>query len=113
MEILTILYTVSGFIVAAAYLPQIVRLLGDDTGASAMSLIALSVFSVCTVIGFAYACLVNGDIFMMLDYGLCSIGEVAVLILASIRRLQYSTTPLNQAIFSLIPAPISRFATRL
>jgi len=113
MDILTILYTVSGFVVAAAFIPQIIKLLDDDTGAGAMSLLALAIFANCTLIGFLYACFNNGDVFMMLDYGLCATGEFSVLFLASIRRFQHSNHYAAGVFFSLLPRPVIQFANRI
>lgn len=113
MDILTILYTISGFVVAAGFIPQIVKLLSDDSEAAAMSLTALAIFSVCTIIGFLYACINNGDVFMMLDYGLCSLGETTVLLLAFIRRYQNSTHLVHRILISLMPQSVVAYANRI
>jgi len=78
-----------------------------------MSLAALFVFTVCTGIGFTYAVVKTGDFFIMLDYGLCMVGEAATLILASIRRLQLSPHRSSQFIYKLIPSTLTTITNRI
>ncbi len=88
MDILTILYTATGFIFGIAYVPQIITLLKDTSGAAAINLTTAFLFTVCSTISCAYAVVNNGDLYFVFGTAVCTIGNITVLVLALLRRWQ-------------------------
>jgi lipid-A-disaccharide synthase-like uncharacterized protein len=87
MDTITFLYTVSGFIFGAAFIPQIKTLLHDKTGAVSISISTWIMFTLCSMITLLYAFTHNGDGYFIFCTAVCVIGNTCVLTLASFRRL--------------------------
>ncbi len=90
MDILTGLYSISGLIFGAAFVPQIVTLIKDRSGAASISLSTWIVFAVCSVISLLYACTHNGDVYFIFCSSVGVAGNLAVLMLAMMRRMQFA-----------------------
>lgn len=98
MDILTTLYMATGFIFAVGFIPQIITLIRDQSGAVSINITTYFTFTLCSIISFLYAWLNNGDVYFMLGTGLCTIGNSVVTGLAIAKRLQFSqqtTHPLS------------------
>lgn len=87
MDLLTILYTISGLVFGMAFVPQIRTLLTDTSGAVAINLSTWVMFSLCSAVTLIYACLHNGDMYFIFCSAICLIGNIVVLTLASLRRV--------------------------
>ena len=81
-----VLYSVAGPLGALAYLPQIVTLFKDQSGAKSTSLITWFMWVVALTITTVYAGLVNGDSNFLLASGSSLTGTVLVFLLASFKR---------------------------
>lgn len=80
------LYVLTGPLLTAAYIPQLIALWHDNTRARALSLLTWATWSLALAITVAYAALVNHDTLFFLT-SLCScIGCIAVFLLACIKR---------------------------
>ena len=80
------LYVLTGPLLTFAYIPQLVALWRDDTGARALSLVTWAAWSLALLITAAYAALINHDTLFFLT-SLCScIGCVCVFLLACVKR---------------------------
>lgn len=88
MDTLTFLYTATGFIFGAAFVPQIITLLRDTSGAAAINLLTAATFTICTAISLAYAIVNNGDVYFMFGTAVCMLGNLTVFVLAALRRWQ-------------------------
>jgi uncharacterized protein with PQ loop repeat len=87
MDLLSTLYVAAGIVFAMAFVPQIMRLIRDTTGAASLSLSAWAMFSACNAVTLLYAVFHNGNPYFILCTALCTAGNMAVFTLASVRRL--------------------------
>jgi hypothetical protein len=87
MDIITLLYTLSGVMFGAAFIPQIKTLLHDKTGAVSISISTWMMFTVCSMITLLYAFTHNGDGYFIFCTVVCVIGNTCVLTLATFRRV--------------------------
>jgi lipid-A-disaccharide synthase-like uncharacterized protein len=90
-DTITMLYTSNGLIFGAAFLPQILALIKDKSGSVSVNLATWGLFSLCSLVTMAYACLHNGDSHFIFCSCVAMIGNVSVLSLGAMRRLQYAT----------------------
>ena len=88
MDLLTVLYTISGLIFGLAFLPQIMTLLKDTTHAASLNLSTWSMFSSCNAIQVAYAVQNNGDPYLVICASICMLGNISVLGLGIWRKTQ-------------------------
>lgn len=95
MDTLTLLYTATGFVGAAAFVPQIVTLIKDKSGAVAINLGTYSVFTLTTLISFLYAWQNNGDLYFTLVSGVFVLGNATVFSLALKRRMELRGVPIQ------------------
>lgn len=86
MDTLTFLYTATGFFTGAAFVPQIIALLKDRSGAEAVSLSSVFMFTLCSVVVCAYALVNNGDVYFVFGTAVCTVGNIAVFTLAAWRK---------------------------
>ena len=93
MDILTVLYSASGLVFGIAFVPQIVRLAKDRSGAASISLSMWLVFAFCSSISLAYACAHNGDVYFIFCSSIGVVGNLTVLFLAALRRIQILAHP--------------------
>ena len=70
-------------------MPQLRRLARDQTGAASISLVSWDMFSACNAITLAYAISHTGDHLFILCSILCTLANLAVFLMASIRRMQF------------------------
>lgn len=90
MDTITMLYSANGLVFGAAFLPQIVTLVRDKSGALAMNLATWALFSACSMITFLYACTHNGDNHFIFCSAIGTFGNTSILLLGGLRRLQYA-----------------------
>ncbi len=93
------LYSANGMVFGAAFLPQIYALIKDKSGAISVNLATWSLFSTCSLITFAYAYSHNGDGHFIFCSAIGTIGNLSVLMLGTIRRLQYAVIPKRHATY--------------
>ena len=86
MSIIQILYLAAGIIFSAAFVPQIIRLYRDTTGAASVSLLTWGLFSACNIITLLYAAQANHDGNFILTATLGTIGNLSVFGMALWRR---------------------------
>lgn len=89
-DTITMLYTSNGLIFGAAFLPQILSLIKDKSGAVTVNLATWGLFTLCSLVTLTYACLHNGDHHFIFCSIIAMIGNFSVLSLAAARRLQYA-----------------------
>ncbi len=102
MDILTLAYSISGLVFGAAFIPQIITLIKDRTGAASVNLSTFTLFSLCSIISTVYAIVKVGDGFLIFCTGICTLGNIIVLLLACLRRYQVYATNANT---SPLPLP--------
>ncbi len=90
MDTVTLLYTSNGMVFGAAFLPQIVTLIKDRSGAVSMNLATWGLFTLCSLITLVYACTHNGDNHFIFCSAIGTLGNTMIFMLGSLRRLQYS-----------------------
>ncbi|HEU5046237.1 MAG TPA: hypothetical protein VFT64_00165 [Rickettsiales bacterium] len=90
MDAITTLYSANGLIFGAAFLPQIVTLIKDKSGALTMNLATWSLFSACSLVTFIYACTHNGDHHFIFCSAIGTFGNTSILLLGTMRRMQYA-----------------------
>lgn len=90
-DAITMLYTSNGIIFGAAFLPQILALIKDKSGSVSVNLATWGMFSLCSLVTMAYACLHNGDHHFIFCSSIALIGNFSVLLLGAMRRMQYAT----------------------
>jgi lipid-A-disaccharide synthase-like uncharacterized protein len=94
MDILSILYSVSGLIFGAAFVPQILTLARDHSGAVSTSISTWLVFSLCNLVSLSYACTHSHDVCFIFCTTVGAMGNITVLVLACLRRIQFKVSPL-------------------
>lgn len=87
--VLTVLYGVSGSVVIAAYLSQVLSAWADKRGARAVSMMAWVAWCSESLIEFSYALVVARDVTFSLVSAGHLLGCVSVLGVATLRRWQY------------------------
>lgn len=90
---LELVYLLSGIVFGLAYIPQIITLWHDRTGAVAMSISSRAIYAACNLIGLIYAVIINGDIYFVLFSFIATLGCLAILLLAVMRRLELHYLP--------------------
>lgn len=90
MDTITLLYSANGLIFGAAFLPQIMTLIKDKSGAASTTLSTWCMFSVCSLVTLIYACTHNGDSHFIFCSAIGTIGNISILMLGGIRRMQYA-----------------------
>ncbi|MFZ4124786.1 MAG: hypothetical protein ACOYJ2_01780 [Rickettsiales bacterium] len=86
MDILTTLYVAAGMGFAIAFIPQIITLWRDKTGAASINLSTWAMFAACSAITLLYAIFKTDDPYFMFCASLGVIGNSVVLLLALSRR---------------------------
>lgn len=89
-DTITMLYTSNGIIFGAAFLPQILSLIRDKSGAVSVNLATWGLFTVCSLVTLAYACMHNGDNHFIFCSCVAMLGNLSVLSLGAMRRFQYA-----------------------
>jgi hypothetical protein len=89
MDLITILYSFSGLVFGFAFFPQIATLVKDKSGAASMSLSTWAIFTACSIITFLYAC-THGDKQFIFCSAIGTAGNVSILIIGAVRRMQYN-----------------------
>lgn len=89
MDIIAILYAIVGFVFSGACVPQLRRLMQDETGAASISLMSWAMFSACNVITLSYALTHSADRLFILCAVLCTIGNLSVFLMACYRRSRF------------------------
>lgn len=89
-EGLTWLYAATGPLLACAYLPQLVVLWRDDSGARATSLLTWAVWSLCLLVTVLYAWRLNPDPVFLFTSTCSFLGCTSVFLLACLRRARRS-----------------------
>jgi CHASE2 domain-containing sensor protein len=105
--VLTVLYGLSGSVVIAAYVSQVLSAWADRRGARAVSMMAWVAWCSEAVIEFSYALVVARDTaFSLVSFGHL-LGCLGVLVVAMLRRRQYrkSLTPAPAVAFDLEASP--------
>ncbi|MDE3016210.1 MAG: hypothetical protein KGI29_04725 [Pseudomonadota bacterium] len=88
MDTLSALYSLNGLIVGAAFLPQVITLLKDRSGAVAISISSYLIFNVIGLISLAYGVLKLHDALFIFYCVISVVGNLVVLGLAIYRRWQ-------------------------
>ena len=89
MEVIQFLYLGAGIVFSLAFVPQIINLCKDKSGAVSVSITTWGLFSICSVITLLYAVQVNHDANFMLTALLGTLGNLTVLGLAVWRRITF------------------------
>jgi len=85
-EFVTLAFTAVNGLRVIAYVPQIVRICHDNTGAAAISCCTWSLFLVSHLTTIAYAVVVMGDTWMALVFAANSACSAAIVTLALLQR---------------------------
>ena len=96
-EVIVIAFAVTNSLRVVAYLPQIVRLIRDQSGAAAVSTCTWMLFLVSHVATAAYAGVVLEELWMCLVFVANALCSTAIVILTCMRRRQ-STPACNQTV---------------
>ena len=86
MSLLTFLYTASSFCVALSFIPQILTLMKDRSGAEAINLGTVTVWDAASIIALIYAIVVVGDSSFIMVSLVFAFGNTAILTLALFNR---------------------------
>ena len=97
MDTLSILYSLNGLIIGTAFLPQIVTLMKDRSGAVSTSISSWLIFTIVSVISLAYGMAKLHDALFIYCSAVSVLGNGAILILSIYRRWQKRDT-LNSVI---------------
>jgi len=89
-EAIRILYFFSGALISCFYVPQVVRLLRDTTGAAAISLFAWAGWTILRVPALLYAVLIPKDWVMFCVVMLDVIGRLTVLSISCYKRYRFN-----------------------
>lgn len=91
MDLITVLYSMSGLVFGATFIPQIMALANDRSGASSTSISTWLVFAAYSLVSLSYACTHSKDIFFIFCSSIGAAGNLIVLVLAATRRLQFKS----------------------
>ena len=91
MDTLTLLYTFGNLVFCLAFIPQILTLAKDRSGATSTNLSTWTMFTFYAAATLAYAIFKNGDAVFIFSSSTCFVGDTAVLALALTRRFQHRT----------------------
>lgn len=86
MAILEFLYASTAFIGLASFVPQFVKLLKDTSGAESISISAVSLWTLVSLISLLYAIQINGDWLFIFGTGVFTFGNGTILLLAVYNR---------------------------
>jgi len=89
-EFLKFLYIASGSLIVLVYIPQIIRLLKDKTGAYSISLVSWASWAVLRIPAMMYALAVTNDIIMFLIVGGDLLGRIGVFGIASWKKKDFN-----------------------
>lgn len=89
-EFLKLLYLTSGSLIVFVYIPQIVRLLRDQTGAAAISLVSWASWATLRLPAMLYALAVTNDIIMLVITTGDLIGRLCVFGVASWKKHDFN-----------------------
>ena len=95
MDTISTLYTISGMLFGAAFLPQIITLIRDRSGAVSTNLSTWGMFALCSLITLTYAYTHNGDIHFVFCSAIGTAGNMSIFTLGIVRRLQYAKVTLR------------------
>jgi len=87
MDVLALLYSFSGLVFGAAFIPQVVTLLKDTSGAASFNISTWSIFTLCNLVTLLYAVTHTGDHYFVFCSAIGVIGNLSVLTLGAVRRL--------------------------
>lgn len=87
MHTIQVLYLMTGGVFAAAFVPQIISLIRDKTGAASVSLVTWGIFSFCSIVTLVYAAQINQDLNFIITAALGTVGNLTVFCMAAYRRL--------------------------
>lgn len=82
MDLLTTVYSLTGVVVGAAFVPQVVALLRDPQARIWINTPAWVMFSACSIVTLAYACVQNGDAYFIFCSAVGVAGNLSVLALS-------------------------------
>lgn len=88
MDVITMLYSVTGLITLSAFIPQLVALLKDKTASVSLNLSTWGLFSTSSMITLMYACSHNGDTHFIVCSAIGAAGNASILFTAIFRRFQ-------------------------
>ena len=97
MDVITTLYSATGFITLMAFVPQLAALLKDRTASIALNLSTWGLFATSSTITFIYACSHNGDSHFIVCSAIGTIGNASIFFTAILRRFQCLALATNPA----------------
>lgn len=86
MDILEFLYASTAFIALISFAPQIVKLAKDNSGAESISISAVGLWTIISAISLVYAIQINGDALFVFGTLVFTLGNGAILSLATYNR---------------------------
>jgi len=93
LDILVLLYSFNAFILAASYMPQIIKYYRTKTGARATCLKSLAMWSYSSSVSLCYALFENGDETYVLVATFDWLGCIGMFGAAYYNRLRYGAPP--------------------
>ena len=86
MAFLQFLYASTAFIGLVSFMPQMLKLLKDSSGAESISIVTLALWVLTSNISLAYALVINGDMLFIFGATVFAVGNSTTLLLAVYNR---------------------------
>ena len=90
MDVLSLVYSLNGLIIGAAFLPQIMALIRDTSGAISISICSWCIFTTVSTISLLYGVEKLHDPLYNFCSSISLLGNALILGLSILRRLQHS-----------------------